>query len=904
MRGMLSRWAKKIVLAGLLFGQIISPFGGVAMAASSLDADDGLIYNSARNVRYAYSNPDCQFDATDTVFGPYLEQLCNYNNGGGLFSDVDFTKKVTPVAGNSKQVDIELEARGPIYEYVVPVNAYVVVVFDRSNSMAGTKIEEARNAVVNTFNQAFLDEMKLNKNITMNLAVVNFGLGAEVTRTFTQNPIQGSELLPTNSQQYTNLQGGIAEGYQLLNSVTDPDAYKYMVVLTDGVPTACRAASTSSDCFATQATAQDATINRTTSATNPAETFYESAKTIAAENRANGANVTVIPVAYDIANPVGCVTTACLARDTARDTLTSISTYDETGGTNYGFIDAAVGGDQLVEALRKAATRTGTVKAGDNAMAYDRIGDAFNYVETISGAVTASGRSVTCDLGLITELGTSCKFRVELNFNDNVCRYENSVSEWFNTNNWTYDNYNGTRLTYDPIVPAGEPQPATQQIGIVSNPQYKYTFAEADFVGCHPGQIDIAKTVEDEQGNLIPGNESFTANVKIVTDNSAESIYPYSYRLNTTGAWIPYTSAGINVTITNGQITTIYLNEIVLGSAEGYKAIVTEQAPGQTDYYCYQMQCTSHSSVIDNDSAVDHTVRNIYAPPVPGEFTITKTVVNDAISDHFNKSFDPNQTFTFDIDVVCKTNLMYGATCPTNIPTSVELSGGEHYTYSNNDWRAIESVTVTEDISGLPSEYSFLSQDADNNFFNLYTYDPVKGAISITKDTLSNPLHSGLIDPFQTFEFEIKVDSNPGSIVYYRTSANGTFEEAINGVIRVKLLAGQTMTIEFEDISDITGIDVVEIDNPTDAWHLSNTDLQSGRTLGDGDAWTFTNTFVPTCVTHPDMDGCAPTTPHTGMGMPATQESNRSMAPLALTAILVAAGVAVYTARRLSAEKK
>lgn len=159
--------------------------------------------------------------------------------------NVKVVKKVSeknPGSGDGKYTvtfEITGEDTSESQDKTVPI--YVVVVFDRSNSMTCSnptssctdkpeKLSEAKQAAID-----FSEKLLAKTDNEAQLALVTFAGRSSVARNFDNTPF--TEPLFGNRASSTNIQGGLKDAYNLLNDVPEADAKKYIVLMSDGEPT-------------------------------------------------------------------------------------------------------------------------------------------------------------------------------------------------------------------------------------------------------------------------------------------------------------------------------------------------------------------------------------------------------------------------------------------------------------------------------------------------------------------------------------------------------------------------------------------------------------------------------------------------------------------------------------------
>ena len=406
--------------------QIISPV--MVSANTSIDLDNlptnpeiGDIYNSTVTAGSLENEGDVLVTKTVTKTNTLGEYTVTFNIKG---------KKVTTLEENDKPL-------------------YAVVVFDRSGSMncakysywmgnkycaeVGNKWESAVNGA-KTFAKTLLKKIP-----TANIALVAFSGNSDydydywgneylktganknddatVLREFSNTNLDSTDFGSANGG--TNLHAGLYEANELLNNSSIPsDAYKYVVVISDGQPTYYydNKGYTSGNGNSTTKETYEATIGAATTLKNQAEVFS---------------------IGYML--PSGTV----YRNKTAADILTEVSSPNKEGSTIKHYVDGKP--EDVANAFTNIAEEISTANAGTNAQLTDKLGNAFSFVDGNGNTYTSS------NISEITEEGTSFSFNIKID--------EDSSNGWHPTNNGfilKYTNYKGEEVTLnsesDPLV--------------------------------------------------------------------------------------------------------------------------------------------------------------------------------------------------------------------------------------------------------------------------------------------------------------------------------------------------------------------------------------------------------------------------------------------------------------------
>lgn len=522
-------------------------------------------------------------------------------------NNVKFTKSAKPVTNQPGFVDITLSTSGPVQP--VPEDIYVVIVFDQSNSMTNdgsSKLADAKTGAV-----AFSEALLASPNVNAYLSVVNFGTQASSPTAFKTGVLSKDTDLNGTIRDWTNLQDAIAEASNKLNPTGTSDEElkvknspnKFIVVMSDGEPTACMiAAGTSNTCASTIQATLNSTSARTPSQTESYYSYYadyiNAATTIATEAKATG--IGFYSIGYDVAN-----------NSAAQNTLKSIASNDD----QY-FIATADNSSSIGEAFLRTLPGLTYIAAGNNAIATDTIGDDFKYTSAIYGKITEQNGIVSCDLGEINTVASSCTFRIELDIND-TC-WDVNLGDLYDTNN-------GAALTFreyqtDPDTglylkdPAtGKPIPANQDtnINITTSPQYALTAEDIALLYCPiESDIHILKDVIDDTSDKIalPTDASdleFTFEVTIYGPN--DTPYTGNYSLNG-GIYQPYTGT-FSVQASGNQPAFITVPDIAMVSK-----VTVSEIDNQTDDFTPQF--IDLEGTWNNNQIMEFTFTNVYAPEI------------------------------------------------------------------------------------------------------------------------------------------------------------------------------------------------------------------------------------------------------------------------------------------------
>ncbi len=417
---------------------------------------------------------------------------------------------------------IEFKIEGKDVKTSTEVNkpVYAVVVFDRSGSMASTETETdecirygERHGVQYCAEYATTSDEKwesavqgakdfantlLSKIPTANIALVAFSGNSDydydywgneylktdakknddatVLRNFSNTNLDSTNFGSANGG--TNLQAGLYEANKLLNASSIPnDAYKYVVVISDGQPTFYydNKGYTQGEGNSTNTDTYNATISMANTVKN----------TTKAE---------VFSIGYML--PSGKV----YGNKTAADILTEVSSPDKEGSEVKHYVDGKP--EDVANAFTNIAEEMGTANAGTKAILTDNLGGQFTLTND------SSTRSyISEEIPTITEEGTTLSFYVDID--------QDSETGWYNTNEGfklDYTDYKGKKQTLE----------------CSENPQVYWVQNTYDYV------VNYYKDSFDNN-NLIESETRKAPNGTIINESNVErdKYLPTGYEFNT-----------------------------------------------------------------------------------------------------------------------------------------------------------------------------------------------------------------------------------------------------------------------------------------------------------------------------------------------------------------------------------
>lgn len=163
----------------------------------------------------------------------FMQAYADWPNPGSIRLD----KKATST-GKYAEWEVNLTVEGKN----VSSTSDIIIVFDRSNSMYGTRATKAKNAA-----RDFVNTLLSNPNSNVRIAIVPFGTSSNTTndkitgfqgyngKNTLLNAINAIEIYSSHTSGGTNIQKGLMEAEKLMNQSTA--AQKTIVLMSDGEPT-------------------------------------------------------------------------------------------------------------------------------------------------------------------------------------------------------------------------------------------------------------------------------------------------------------------------------------------------------------------------------------------------------------------------------------------------------------------------------------------------------------------------------------------------------------------------------------------------------------------------------------------------------------------------------------------
>ena len=406
---------KLLVLVAMIFSDLMTPINVLANEISDRDpvkGDVGINNKVSNNGNSATVN------------------VSSENEKG----KVEVTKTVsrTDVDGRYK-IEFKVKGKDVKVDNQVTKPVYAVVVFDKSASMASSTVcirwdydrygrrycadsgsnekwesavsgaKQFANTLISKIPNAQIALVAFSGNSSHYAGTDSVYDDAEVLRDFKNANLEDAYF--SSPKGGTNLQAGLLKAKDLLDTIPDEKAYKYVVVISDGQPT-----------FYYNVNGYTAGDGKTTN-----KTTYN--KTIEAAGDIKELGAEIFSIGYMLPEK----------KDEdykdAKTILTEVASLDKAGSGVTHYVDADP--DKVASAFTNIATEISTVNAGTNAILTDTIGDNFKVVENDN--IRVEGNKVIANIDNITETESIVSFYVDID--------QDSPTNWYNTNNGFELNY-------------------------------------------------------------------------------------------------------------------------------------------------------------------------------------------------------------------------------------------------------------------------------------------------------------------------------------------------------------------------------------------------------------------------------------------------------------------------------
>lgn len=414
MKKSLKKFTKILVLIAMIFSDLMTPISVLANEITNRDPVKG----------------DVGIDNKVTNNGEMATvSVGSTNEKGGV--KVTKTVSKTDTEGRYK-IDFKIEGKDDETSTEVPKPVYAVIVFDRSGSMESSyecveygwfdcrteynnKWESAVNGAI-TFATTLSNKINGSK-----IALVGFSGDSDYIRNdwTGDNTLKSdakkeddADVIKINGKEWfngseltsdkfgspnggTNLQAGLRKANELLSSIADADAKKYVVVISDGQPTFYydNKGYTKGEGNTTNKNTYDKTISEATSVKNLGAEIFSIGYMLPAKSE------------YDYKS--------------AETILTEVSSPDKEDSTFTHYVNADP--EKVANAFTNIAKEMSTASAGTNAVLTDNIGGKFTLT------TDSTARSYVSEpIANITETGTTLSFYVDID--------KDAPTDWYNTN--------------------------------------------------------------------------------------------------------------------------------------------------------------------------------------------------------------------------------------------------------------------------------------------------------------------------------------------------------------------------------------------------------------------------------------------------------------------------------------
>jgi len=612
MKEKINKLTKIFMAFAILITQIIIPIPVIALSEKEVKNNNkvkGIVYNP-QTVSVGNSAT-----ITHKNFG---------NRTYGSAGDIEVQKIVSKTSTEGKY-EVEFKVKGvPVTTGTQAINpVYVVIVLDASNSMDNPNITKWNKAVEGAID--FESEL-LKKAPDAKIAFVKFAgksnnknwSDATVIRGFNydKNSRLSSGLiggLGVNGGA-TDLSAGLRYAYNLLNDSAPSNAKKYVVVLSDGVPTVYT---------------KDNGDSATTSESEYGK-FYDTVSHNYANNWANkiksasDLNATLISVGYELDS-----LTTSKDKRMAPEVLRGIAT------NNNFYIDADM--DDVVAKIKNISSLvTTTYYPGTNLKIEDKLGSKFKLD---SGNTTLSLSKITSK----DSFQSVGKFYISIKDKD-------TPDGWYPTNNdfvWSYDGPDGKRKTFtctdDPEV-YWEAQRYNYTVNYykdaITNPNDKEHFINGYTESAPHGAV-IPTTSNELLLKYLPANYNYTGVysdkgitpiTSITVDKSGNNIINILYSIKEYKYVVNYYYANTFNEYSLTPDSTLNVSNVKHGTkvktSSHYLAEEDIKKGFELDSVKTEAENENEYSIVDGD-----TVMNIYYKRKGYQYSVNY---------HFNGTPDPN----------------------------------------------------------------------------------------------------------------------------------------------------------------------------------------------------------------------------------------------------------------------
>lgn len=412
MKKSLKKFTKILVLIAMIFSDLMTPISVLANEITNRDPVKG----------------DVGIDNKVTNNGEMATvSVGSTNEKGGV--KVTKTVSKTDTEGRYK-IDFKIEGKDDETSTEVPKPVYAVIVFDRSGSMESTEKEEcvrwerdwrgrycAESKIVsdNKWESAVNGAITFAKTLSNKIngsKIALVGFSGDNGYYYDDSEYDDAEIIKVNNNTWfsgteltsddfgspiggTNLQAGLIKANELLSSVADEKARKYVVVISDGQPTFYydNKGYTKGEGNTTNKNTYDKTISAATDVKNLGAEIFSIGYMLPAKSKDD----------YKSAETI----------------LTEVSSPDKEGSTFTHYVNADP--EKVANAFTNIAEEMSTASAGTNAVLTDNIGGKFTLT------TDSTARSYVSEtIANITEEGTTLSFYVDID--------KDAPTDWYNTN--------------------------------------------------------------------------------------------------------------------------------------------------------------------------------------------------------------------------------------------------------------------------------------------------------------------------------------------------------------------------------------------------------------------------------------------------------------------------------------
>ena len=731
----LKKFTKILVLVAMIISDLMTPIKVFANEITDRDPIKGDI-GINNKVTNNGNSATVSVGSIETEGGIKVTKTVSKTDTEGRYK-IDFKIE-------GKDVKTSTESKKPVY---------AVVVFDRSGSMASTETEtdECVRYEYDWFGRKYCDKYKtvsdnkwesavqgakdfastlLEKIPTANIALVAFSGNngekdtayndATVLRNFSNTDLDSTDF--GSASGGTNLQAGLREANILLSDTSIlSDAYKYVVVISDGQPTYYY--DNNGYTMGTGNTTNKNTYNATIDMANTVK---------------NTTKAEVFSIGYML--PSGKV----YGNKTAADILTEVSSPDKEGSNVKHYVDGKP--EDVANAFTNIAEEIGTANAATNAILTDNLGGQFTLT------TDAEAKSYVSDtITNITEEGTTLSFYVDID--------QDSTTGWHDTNagfKLEYTDYKGEKQTLE----------------CNENPQVYWVQNTYDYiVNYYKDSFDSSKLIKSETRKAANGTIINESNV------DRDKYLPEGYEFNTINpSSITITNDGvvkeINILYTIKKfnyVVNYYYDDVLDNSLTINKTDIPYGTSVDSKEYYLKENQIREGYTLDTVKSDNNT------------YTITNNeVVINIYYKKNNYGYSVNYFFNSEYGFTTNDTAVYGdkITAQSNWLSNEELSNKNKTDYfldPNKNEENNKEITVGTDEDKNVLDIYYINTNFDNTTETISKVTNTEKATSSSQKVSYKVTYNTSINNVRKSDKVVVTitDTLPGSIIENESTLNG-----------------------------------------------------------------------------------------------------------------------------------